>query len=363
MDIDGSPPHARGQDNTTFQDLQRENFELRRTQRETQLQLEKSKALQEDENSKLQRQLVACQSKHKALEASHQESIKNSDTLRNDHEMLKARCSALNAQIAILRTAPGLEERRDTSASPRTEPVAIGTVNVSSVDDAEVALLPNVPWTLPHEKHSRRWEPVLDLNGQLELFVGLTNASDGCLQGHSILISNDPSEGTSKVEHVINEARKSYPGVQLGAATVLAKRITTLESVYLFRAALASKPRTVFIAPESVISLYIASANISIYDTSVVKTSGMTKAKKRRMDEETQIVTKASTTEDGVTIFTAGEDPEGNKRRLLKNTGIVPGLVPLLLTYEPSTATTIAFSDPTILSLTFGSTDATTQEK
>lgn len=178
---------------------------------------------------------------------------------------------------------------------------------------------------------------------RFELFIGARNDdNDGCLIGRSFMIPKDAEEARLRITHVLDLAKARFPGQHLSVVTVLGKRVPSSEPSYIF-GMFSQHQETVCVAPEPVVARFVASMTVSVIQQASEVTSSVitvTKAaigigKRRRDGDGHGVTTKESTADEEVRVFTAGEDPDGNKRRLLKLKGLAGARAPLLLTYDP----------------------------
>ncbi|KAF2023970.1 hypothetical protein EK21DRAFT_94483 [Setomelanomma holmii] len=216
-----------------------------------------------------------------------------------------------------------------------------------------------------HNQDLKRWETATEDRGFYELFVGLSNDTDGCFIGRECLIPRDPNQGISSIADVLNKAKAHFTGTQLSAVTVLGKRLPSLEPSYIF-GVFSQHNGTIFLAPESITSRLVASMTVAVVQQSegasssviTVADTTLVTGKKRRLRDEHETTTKEVTTDENVQVFTAGEDREGNKRRLLKLKQVLAPPGPLLLMYNaPQEPTDAPTSSTTPLLLTYGSSE------
>jgi hypothetical protein len=175
------------------------------------------------------------------------------------------------------------------------------------------------------DRFIRNWDPNTVHQGCYELFISVGNDNTGRFLGRSFVIEQGDPEGPAQIERLLEMAHQHFPRVALQGVTLFGKRVTSLDPRYLF-SIFPTCNNKVFVAPVKVVWRYIESTNVSIVPSVPTKT----RAKRVRDEEATVTVTKTSISEGGkIRRYTAGENREGNKRRLLGGKG-----PQLLLTYN-----------------------------
>jgi hypothetical protein len=295
--------------------LMRDLETLKRTHREMELRhnnvIEENRALCEEAKRKLQQELEASEAKYTELERKHRSLLDVSKQLLSEQATLKRERAELDEILAR-------QQQTELVRSEDYEPLAIEAESVPILEEmtpeAEVALLDS--------QNVKRWDVNTEDYNQ---FVGSHNDTDGCPIGRNFYVTQTADEGITNVASIMEAAKEHFRGVQLSAFTVLGKRLPNLEPSYIF-SAFSQLQRTIFLAPESVALRYVASAKISIAAQAdgtmpsvlTVANTAIVGNSKRRLEEENIVVTKESKSERDITVFAAGEDPEGNKRRILK---------------------------------------------
>jgi hypothetical protein len=272
--------------------------------------LEEIHFLCEQAKEKMQKELYSTQTQYTSLEKKHRSLFDLSKQLSDERDLLRKDRDDLSQELAVIPRA-GV----DRSLQPEPVPIEAGTVpifeDLSSDDDM----------TGFDAQKISRWAAYTGERDVYELFVGLENDFDGCVMGRSFSVTS------TEVASSIAAAKEHFSGTQLSAFTILGKRLPSLDPLYIF-SVFSPTQRTIFLAPESVASKYIASTVISLVPgpdglSSSVLTVASTaivpwQRRKRRSREESIVFTKESITEHEIKVFTAGENREGNKRRLLQ---------------------------------------------
>jgi hypothetical protein len=308
-----------------------------------------------------------CNKEKQTLEQELADSVARYTTLEKQHRDLKELTHQLFEESKALKKErieldQRLAKRQSetvTQSAVQREPMAIEAATMPIVEEHrstnEVSSV--------HNQDLKRWEIATQDQSYYELFVGVSNDTDGCLIGRGCLIPKDPNQGILSIAKVLDGAKIHFHGTQLTAITVLGKRIPNLEPSYIF-AVFSQHNSTIFLAPESITSKLVASMRVAVIQqsdsasSSVITVADTTiiTGKKRRLSDEHEVITKEVATDENVQVFTTGENTVANKRRLLQLKQLLAPPAPLLLTYstrqEPTDAPTL---NATPLLLTYGS--------
>jgi hypothetical protein len=295
-----------------------------------------------------ERNVTPSQSQYENLRVQHDMLVTRHNTTERNQATFDATRRQLEAQIESLRksnvelTQQNCKLLTERARLERTnqQPVhqeagipipvqssSIRQIATESTTDADVPGQGADEYSLD-DRFIRNWDPNTVHQGCYELFIGVENDNTGRFLGRSFVIEQGDAEGPAQIERLLGIAHQHLPGVTLQGVTLFGKHVTSLDPRYMF-SIFPTCNNKVFVAPVRVVSRYIESTNVSVVPFVPAK-----KRAKRVREEESVPVTKTSISEGGeIRRFAAGENREGNKRRLLGGKG-----PQLLLTYnEPET--------------------------
>jgi hypothetical protein len=249
------------------------------------------------------------------------------ESLRKSNvELTQQNCELLTERARLERTNQQPAHQEAGILIP-VQSSSIQQISTESTIDADVPGQGADEYSLD-ERFIRNWDPNTVHQGCYELFIGVGNDNTGRFLGRSFVIERGDPEGPALIQRLLEMAHQHFLGVTLQGVTLFGKHVTSLDPRYIF-SIFPTCNNKVFVAPVKVVSRYIESTNVSIVPFVPAKTRA-----KRVREEESVPVTKTSISEGGeIRRFAAGENREGNKRRLLGGKG-----PQLLLTYnEPET--------------------------